>query len=63
MSKSSFDIVNRIDRLLRGVVVIVFLVIVIKVDEVCVVVVTSLPLRAIASEVPLLATLEACVTS
>ena len=61
MSKSSLDIVNRVDWLLRGVVVVVLLVIVVKIDEVGVIVIASLPLRAVTSEVSLLPALEACV--
>ena len=63
MSKSSFNIIDGIDRLLRGVVVIVFLVIIVKINEIGVVVIASLPLQAIASEVSLLATLETCIVS
>ena len=61
MSESGFDVVNRVNGLLQGIVVVVFLVIVVKIDEIGIIVVASLPLRAVASEVPLLATLEACV--
>ena len=61
MSKSSFDIINQIDWLLRGVVVVVFLVIVVKIDEVGIVVTALLPLRAVTGKVPLLAALETCV--
>ena len=63
MSKSGLDVINRVDWLLRGVVVVIFLVIVVKIDEIGVVVVASLPLRAITSKVSLLPTLEASVTS
>ena len=63
MCKSSFDVVDRIDWLLWGVVIIVFLVIIIKVDEVGVIVVASLPLQAVTSEVSLLSTLKTCVVS
>ena len=63
MSKPSLDIVNRVDWLLRSVVFVVFLVIVVEIDEVGIVVVTSLSLRAIASKVSLLPTLEACIVS
>ena len=63
MSESSFNIVNRVDWLLRGVVVIVFLVIVVEIDEIGIIVVAPLPLRAIASEVSLLTALETCVVS
>ena len=61
MSKSGFNVVNGVNRLLRGVIVVVFLIIVVEIDEVGIVVVASLPLRAVTSEVPLLTTLEACV--
>ena len=57
----SLDIVNRVDWLLRSIIVVVFLVIVIEIDEIGVIIVSSLPLRAVASEVPLLATLETCI--
>ena len=63
MSKPSFDIVNGVDWLLRGVVIVVFLVIVVEIDEIGIIVVASLPLRAVAGEVPLLATLKTCVVS
>ena len=63
MSKSSFDIVNGVDWLLRGIVVVVLLVIIVKIDEVSIVVVAALPLRAVASEVSLLATLETRIVS
>ena len=62
MSESGFNIVNRVDRL-RGVVVVVFLVIVIKIDEIGIIVAASLSLRAVASKVSLLPTLETCVVS
>ena len=61
MSKSGLDVVNRVDWLLWGVVVVVFLIIVVKIDEVGIVVIASLPLGAITSKVSLLTTLEACV--
>ena len=61
MSKSGFNIVDRVDRLLRGVVVIVFLIIVVKIDEVSVIIVAPLPLRAVAGEMSLLPALEASV--
>ena len=63
MSESGFNVVNRVDRLLRGIVVIVFLVIIVKIDEIGVVVVASLSLRAVAGKVSLLSALEACVIS
>ena len=63
MSEPSFDVINGVDLLLRGIVVIVLLIIVIEINKVGVVVAASLPLRAIASEVSLLPTLEACVVS
>ena len=63
MSKSGLDIVNRVDWLLWGVVIIVLLVIVVKIDEISVVIAASLPLRAIAGEVSLLTALETCVVS
>ena len=63
MGESGFNIVNRVDGLLRGVVVVVLLVIVVKIDEIGIVVVALLPLWAVAGEVPLLATLETCVVS
>ena len=63
MSKLSLDIVNRVDWLLRGIIVVVFLVIVVKIDEIGVVIVAPLSLRAIAGEVSLLTALEACVVS
>ena len=63
MSKSSFDVIDRVDRLLWGVVIVVLLVIVVKIDEISVVIVAPLPLRAIAGEVSLLTALETCVVS
>ena len=49
--------------MLWGVVIIVFLVIVVKIDEIGIIVVVSLPLRAVTGEVSLLPALEACVIS
>ena len=63
MSKSSFDVIDWVGWLLRSVVVIVFLVVVIEIDEVRIVVVAPLPLGAVASEVSLLAALETCIIS
>ena len=63
MSKSSFNIINWVDWLLRGVVVIVLLVIVVKIDEIGIVIVASLPLRAVAGEMSLLTALETCIIS
>ena len=63
MSESGFHIVNRVDWLLRGVIVVIFLVIVVKIDEIGVVIITSLPLQAIAGEMSLLTALETRVVS
>ena len=63
MCQLGFDIIQGVGWLLQGVIVIVFLVIVVEIDEVCVVVTTLLPLRAVASKVTLLSTLEAGVIS
>ena len=63
MSESGFNIVNGVDWLLRGVVIVVLLVIVVKIDEISVVAVASLSLRAVAGEVSLLTALEASVIS
>ena len=63
MSEPSFNVVNGVGRLLRGIVVIVFLIVVIEIDKVGVVIAASLPLRAIVSKVSLLPTLEARVIS
>ena len=63
MCKSSFDIIKRVVWLLQGVVVIVFLVVVIEVDEVGIVVVVSLSLRAVMGKMFLLPALEASVVS
>ena len=60
MSESSFDVTKWVDWLLRGVIVIVFLIIVVKIDEIGVVIVL-LPLRAVTGKVSLLTTLEACI--
>ena len=63
MGEPSFDVVNGVDWLLRGVVVVILLVIVVKIDEIGVVIVASLPLWAVAGEVSLLAALETSVVS
>ena len=63
MSESGFNIVEWVCWLLWGVVVVVFLIIVVKVNEIGVVVIASLPLRAITGEVSLLTALETCVIS
>ena len=63
MSKSSCDVVKGVSWLLQGVVVIVFLIIVVKIDEVGIVVIASLSLGAVAGEVSLLTALETCVVS
>ena len=63
MSKSSLDIVDRVDRLLQGIVIIVLLVIVVKIDEIGIVVIVPLPLWAVAGEMPLLTALETCIVS
>ena len=63
MSKSSFDIVNGVDRLLWGVIVVVFLVIVVKIDEVGIIIIAPLSLWAVAGEMSLLTALETCIVS
>ena len=61
MSESSFDVIEWIGWLLWGTTVVVFLVIVVEINEIGVIVIASLPLRAVAGEVSLLATLETCI--
>ena len=63
MSEPGLDVVNGVGRLLRSIVVIVILIVVVEIDKVGIVIAVSLPLRAIASKVSLLPTLEACVIS
>ena len=63
MSELGFDIIEWVGWLLWGIVVIIFLVIVVEIDEVGIVVIASLPLGAVAGEMPLLTALEACVVS
>ena len=63
MSEPSFNVVNRVGRLLRGVVVIVVLIVVVEIDKIGIVIAASLPLRAVASKVSLLPTLETRVVS
>ena len=63
MSELSFDVVKRVCWLLRSVVVVILLVIVVKIDEVGVVIIATLPLGAVASEMPLLTALETCTIS
>ena len=63
MSKSSFDVIKRIHWLLRGIIVVILLVIVIKIDEVGVVIIASLPLRAVTGEMSLLTALKTCIIS
>ena len=63
MSKPSFDVVNGVGRLLRGVAVIVFLIVIVEIDKVGIVIASSLPLRTVASKVSLLPALETRVVS
>ena len=63
MGKSGFDVVNGVGRLLQGIAVIVFLIVVVEIDKIGIVIAASLPLRAVASKVSLLPALEACVVS
>ena len=59
MCKSGLDIVKGVGSLLWGIVVIVLLIVIIEVDEVCIIVVVSLPLGAIVGKVALLSALKA----
>ena len=63
MCKSGLDIIKGVSQLLQGIVVVVFLIIIIEVNEICIVVFMLLPLRAIMSEMSLLPTLEAGIAS
>ena len=63
MREPSLNVVNGVGRLLRSVAVIVFLIVVVEIDQIGIVVAASLPLRAVAGKVSLLPTLEACVVS
>ena len=63
MSESGFDIIEWVRLLLWGVVVVVFLIIVVKIDEIDVAVTTSLPLRTVMGEMSLLTTLETGIVS
>ena len=47
----------------QGIVVVIFLVIVVEIDEVGIVIVAPLPLGAVTGEMPLLSALEACIIS
>ena len=63
MGEPCFDVVQGVGGLLWSVVFVIFLVIIIEVDEVCVVIIVALSLGAVTSKMPLLSTLEACVVS
>ena len=63
MCKSSFNVFKGVIWLLWGAVVVVFLIIVVEVNEVGIVVIASLPLWTVAGEVSLLPTLETCIVS
>ena len=59
MCKSSFDVIEGVGWLLRGIAVVIFLIIFIEIDEVCIVVIAMLSLQTVASKMSLLSTLEA----
>ena len=65
MCQSGFDVVQWIGWLLLGIVVIIFLIVFIEVNEVgiAIIIVAVLPLRAVVGKMLLLSTLEACVVS